>query len=445
VIAELIHRLRGSGLHGIRSQRSLWIHGGSVADFAAARELLKDLRRALPASYLLFTTADPSAAAWLRLRYPGHPVLPPPWNVAPSARWFFAQLDPVLLVWLGFDESLPLGALRGARRRGLPIFVADGRRPTSPSFALAAAALVDRFCVREPEVAAMLRSCGADADAIAVTGELAGEERGADGELPTLRCMRPLLDRVPRTVPADFHGRRRMRQLAKTGLGRWIAATRSQRRIPDWEALRRRLGSPDTILCLGNGPSSEDPAVRAVPHDCLFRVNHRWLARGVLTQPDMVFVGNLRTTLAVRGCVFGFRVVAKEREILLRHLLFGLRPDRIEHFTVERVPSLLDDRAWPANPTNGAIMVATAVMLRPKCLVIAGIDLFDDPRGGYPDDALSENDYLPGHGRGADLDVIEHALSRFEGDVVLLSPALERALRELRSASAREPGAGSAR
>jgi hypothetical protein len=65
-----------------------------------------------------------------------------------------------------------------------------------------------------------------------------------------------------------------------------------QRRIDDWQTLKRRLASPRTILCLGNGPTSELPELRDMAHDCLMRVNWRWQTRGMLTQPDVVFVGD---------------------------------------------------------------------------------------------------------------------------------------------------------
>ena len=52
---------------------------------------------------------------------------------------------------------------------------------------------------------------------------------------------------------------RRMHTLSRTALGRIVVANRCARRLNGWEALRQRLGCPETILCLGNGPSSEDP------------------------------------------------------------------------------------------------------------------------------------------------------------------------------------------
>jgi hypothetical protein len=253
-------------------------------------------------------------------------------------------------------------------------------------------------------------------------------EAPATGLHPVLRYLEgradPLADRSQR----GFHARRRTRLFAESTLGRRLASTRSHRSIRDWDSLRLRLGSPQTVLCLGNGPTSEDPAVLTVPYDCLIRVNHRWLDRGILTNPDVVFVGSLDTTLRVPACVFAFRNVRKEREILLRHLFFGLRFAQVEHFTVERMASVLDERKWPATITNGAVMVAAAVMLRPRRIVIAGIDLYRDPRGRYPGDDFAENDYMRGHDRNVELEVIELALSRFDGEVTLLSPNLEEEL-----------------
>ena len=52
-----------------------------------------------------------------------------------------------------------------------------------------------------------------------------------------------------------------------------------------------RLGHPHTILCLGNGPSSEAEALRQYTHEALFRVNHSWLRRPAFNQPQVVFTG----------------------------------------------------------------------------------------------------------------------------------------------------------
>ena len=55
----------------------------------------------------------------------------------------------------------------------------------------------------------------------------------------------------------------------------------------------RRLGEPKSILCLGNGPSSEDAGVERAGFDCLFRVNWIWQRRTRHSNPDVVFTADL--------------------------------------------------------------------------------------------------------------------------------------------------------
>src|SRR5690606_36999326 len=92
-------------------------------------------------------------------------------------------------------------------------------------------------------------------------------------------------------------------------------------RIDDLAGLRAALGHPGTILCLGNGPSSEDPEVGRVAYDCLFRVNDLWLKRGLLTRPHMVFTGSKGALVSVKGAIFGLHTVKSEARLLVAPLL----------------------------------------------------------------------------------------------------------------------------
>ena len=58
--------------------------------------------------------------------------------------------------------------------------------------------------------------------------------------------------------------------------------------IVQLDELRLRLGTPRHILCLGNGPSSEDARLKGCPFDCLFRVNWIWRDRGLYLNPNLV-------------------------------------------------------------------------------------------------------------------------------------------------------------
>jgi hypothetical protein len=200
-----------------------------------------------------------------------------------------------------------------------------------------------------------------------------------------------------------------------------------KRRIDDWKSLRVRLGAPRVILCLGNGPSSEDIRVRKAEHDCLMRVNWIWQRRGILVHPDIVFLYTPRGINKVSPCIYAFRNIDLEYAALLRGLLTrGPRP--IEYFTMERISSLIREGNWNARPSNGALMIAAGAALQPERLIVAGMDLFLHPDGKYPGDLRANNEYAAPHDRGVDLEVIRSGLREYNGELIIISRALRESL-----------------
>jgi hypothetical protein len=201
------------------------------------------------------------------------------------------------------------------------------------------------------------------------------------------------------------------------------------RRLPRYDtlaSLRAALGEPEEILCLGNGPSSADPALAEVAHDCLFRVNHLWLERGFLADADMVFTGGRGTIDHVPKGIFGLLSRESEGRLLVHLLLKALR-SRVGLVTVERLGLFLEAPEWRhLRPTNGAAMLAVATALQPRRLVISGVDLFSHPAGTYPGDARTPNAYTPGHDADSELEILLAALSGYRGELVILSEALEK-------------------
>lgn len=230
-----------------------------------------------------------------------------------------------------------------------------------------------------------------------------------------------------RRVVAAWRVRGLVQKMAGTRPGSWIVEKQSRRRIDTWDRLNERLGRPKTILCLGNGPSCEDPRLRDVRYDSLFRINYLWKRRGFLVDPDLVFVGNPATMREVSGCVFAFREIAVERAAVLANLL-RLRFAPPEIFTLQRAGSYAAGVDQYARPTNGSLMVVTAAALQPERIVIAGIDLFAHPDGRYPGDLGSRNQYGAMHARQTDLGLIRRALKEFRGEVVILGDILREAL-----------------
>jgi len=170
------------------------------------------------------------------------------------------------------------------------------------------------------------------------------------------------------------------------------------RKIPDVDALAKRLGRPRTILCLGNGPSSNtDAAVRAAAEaDAVFRVNHRWRTEGRIRRADAAFTGKPKSALALPGVLVITAGSDSAARILRAHAVRA----RFNRLTLGVADDLLPgfaDGYVGSKPTNGYVMLATALALKPRRLIVAGVDLFSHPEGAYPGDADTQNAYAPAH------------------------------------------------
>src|SRR5262245_17603316 len=177
---DLLHRL---GLFLPTTEQSLWVHGEGLGEFHAAGPLLRRLRDAHPGLRLVLTTSRPCTALWLGKHFPDAICLPPPWDVPGTARRFFSQLHPRLLLLLEFHDGFGPAVLKFARQAGVPVAVVNGRAlpPTGPlRFRAAgclgltwwAAGLIDRFCVQSEEMTARLTDWRVELQRVFVTGNL---------------------------------------------------------------------------------------------------------------------------------------------------------------------------------------------------------------------------------------------------------------------------------
>lgn len=206
------------------------------------------------------------------------------------------------------------------------------------------------------------------------------------------------------------------------------------RRLRTIDELAAHLSKPKTILCLGNGPSSEDPALASMPHDALFRVNHSWKSRGLLVKPDIVFCGGKPTMRAIDDAVFGLQTESAA-VALVSNRLFGPSMRRAVYFNANDMTDSLREFDWGhLRPTNGASMLATAVALAPERLIVAGIDLFSDPAGSYPGDTATANAYSPGHSRDRELAFLLALLDLYRGDLAIVGAVLNEEWRRHRAA-----------
>jgi len=345
--------------------RSLWIVGGEAAAVASAYAVVDAALAARP-GYRVILAAPRAARAALFRRWPHEILLPPP-AAAGLGRWIRA-LAPALVV-------IAPGAPAGLAERLAAAGVA-----TLP----AAAATAEAILARLPMVA-----------------------HGAVDPAS-----------LPAATPAATGG--------LGPLGRLVDPT-GRRRIPGLGELARRLGRPRAIVCLGNGPSSEDPRLAARAGDTVFRVNWIWRGRGLFARPDMVFTVDPDLPRGRPRPVLAFPTAAVARPILGRHALLAHPPTAGFTLLEDWLPAA---RPQPgtAYPTNGALMVAVAAALAPDRLTIAGIDLYRHPAGRYPGDAEAADGYGRQHSLDSDLAVIRAALAGYRGEVTILGEALAASL-----------------
>jgi hypothetical protein len=181
------------------------------------------------------------------------------------------------------------------------------------------------------------------------------------------------------------------------------------------------LGHPKSILCLGNGPSAEDPQLDGMDYDSLFRVNHRWLDRDILAQPDAVFTGAVDSVLAVgRNIVYGFIHDERAMRMVMRA---HQEVSALKFTSVEDLGFDLSAFS-PHQPTNGLLMLYTAITLNPEVLIVAGIDLFRDPRGAYPDPGQTPNHYTSAHDEDKELACLLSMLYHYKGELRIIGDAL---------------------
>ena len=427
------------GWVGFEGERSFWVLGHRQDEFEAAADLVEALMARYPRVDILLTAPQPATRTWLRRRFPRAVVLPPPLPLGFAAARIVLNLNVRGLMVLGAVEPADRAALRAANGRASPAVVCEAAGGDTVSEAVPER--IDHHFVASPASESRVAAAGVDAGRI--TRLPAGGAARSDAfmaVMPRLLAQDMKLIRSKQRPLRRFVERLALRCM-DSPLPRRLLAAKVQR-IDGVAALRQALDHPRTILCLGNGPSSEDPAIAEVRFDRLFRVNDMWLKRGLLTEPDMVFTGSKGALLSVKDAIFGLHTVKSEARLLvaplLRPLSWGFR-----YATIERLGLFISEPRWDAvRPTNGAIMLATAVALQPERLVISGIDLFSHPAGTYPGDTQTPNAYTPGHNAESELAVLLEALSLYRGELVILSAALRERWEAFRSAGRQGQGIG---
>jgi hypothetical protein len=408
LVGEIMARL---GLVPSQAERGLLLVGDDPSAFAAVRDLVAALKARDSRFHLLVGSAVPAAAAQLRTILPDVEQVAMPYGNPVSGDVFLRRLNIRLAVLLESPERTASAALLASlRRQAITVVTVSAR----------GAGRID------PQAPAARAS-----ERLVVIGNPATHSVPEGLPLPAVtdllaammaRDLKPLRqENSPLLAPA-----RSLVRLSREPEGRRVLAWRF-RRLTSVDELQERLGHPRTILCLGNGPSSESEALKRYPHDALFRVNHSWLKRPAFNRPDVVFTGGGPTMRAVSGAIFGLQAVGAEVRLASTR---GLNPlsRGCTFFNVHDLTGSLEAFDWGhLRPTNGASMLTVAVALAPARLIIAGIDLFQHPEGSYPGDSASANAYAPGHSRETELEYILGLLGSYRGELVIVGDVLAAA------------------
>jgi hypothetical protein len=415
---------------GIRaSAPSLLFLGDDQAAFEAIAPLLDRLARGEQRVDCFLSAADTTLRCWLEARFPGFITVPPPFGFDSVRAAYLRRLKVRTVILLEREAVLNPAYASNLKKRAIPLVLLSGRgvaylKPVARSgYAPELLVAVDRTADKADQGDTRLRLFQSD------TGQM-----DPSSAAEVLDLLIPLAGRnVKWTNRSDRQIRRWFGQKLFRALDSPSLSTRLRpyvQRFNTLEALAARLGNPRTILCLGNGPSSEDPRLNDVAYDALFRVNHSWMERGLFTGADVVFTGVQTTMRAVKTAIFGLQDEIGEKALLMNRGP-GMFKFPFQYFVMSRLGSYLTDFDWgPHRPTNGSAMIAATVALKPKRLVIAGIDLFQHPEGSYPGDKSTANAYTPAHTLDKELAFMFFHLDQFEGEIAIIGEALDHAWRE---------------
>jgi hypothetical protein len=398
---------------------SFCVYGADEALFHLFSATIAAIRDRHPRFRVALMAPDAKARMRLASRHPDATVIAPPAALDRLRATWAKRLMLKCFVVLGDLDEIDPRSLNALRRRAIPVVVIAGSCRFVRDGALWNQATADHYLLGKTAVGDP-RGTGIDPARVTVIEGIGPDAIQDSAVARIVDALSPFLARY-----AALERSRRphpLRQLEATLL-RLLPSTRI-RRLDTLAALRDALGAPQCIVCLGNGPSSEDRALLAFRYDALFRVKHRWLDRGFLAEPDMVFTGSMKTLRRVRHTIFGFSSVATEAMLLHKWLPRSLFRS-LTFFTPERAGTLPRYPSDTHVPTNGAIMLATAVALAPKSLIVAGIDLFSDPRGAYPDNDPTVNAYAAAHDARAELAFILQILDAYRGELLILGNVLQ--------------------
>jgi hypothetical protein len=399
------------GLLAKNRERTLWIIGASRDVFDQMAPTIAAVAIRHTRLTILLSSPDDRLLSWLESTFPFYRVRPMPLAMAATTRLFLLRSNIRVAAFLDGAAADRPHLLPSLTRLGISIIgltMGDIRAFTAAPRLVEACETIIR--VGEGKAASV-----SNPKIIGETG-VQVVERIAALMARDLKAVRAETVGTPKFAKAVLD---LTRSEGKQSLIAWRL-----RRYRNRDALADALNHPETILCLGNGPSSEDASLMALKYDALFRVNHMWMERGILAKPDAVFTGGSPTMRKVGHAIFGVNTDDAEARLVSTRTFNPARP-ATRFFRIADIAPAIATFGWGhLRPSNGACMIAAAIALRPKRLAIAGIDLFQHPLGSYPGDQSIPNAYSPGHSRETEIAFLLNQFDAYKGELILVGDIL---------------------
>jgi hypothetical protein len=410
---------------GVR-ERSLVFIANEIAAIEPIIDLIESLSTRDTRLHVVLASANPKVLAWLGQIFPSLSVLPLPYSNRLSSAIFLRQLKARVVAFVEAQAGIPKPLLSAIKALAIGTVTISGRTINELLVSGDLAAASEARVLVSDKAFSQGLPAGITFKTKDDLMEIFGIMMARD-----LKALRGagLLSRIATNAPMS---------LAASQHWRWLITWRVLC-LQNVEELKERLGSTKTIMCLGNGPSSEDPILETLDFDVLFRVNHSWLKRRIFVAADVIFTGGKPTMRAVKNTIFGVPTPEAER-FLLAVRSYNPAYRRTEFFNVNDMTTQIREFDWGhVRPTNGACMLAVAVALQPAKLIVAGVDLFQHPQGSYPGDRTTANAYSPGHSRDTELEFILHLFSIFLGELTIVGDVLGNAWEHYKKNNPKQP------
>lgn len=157
---------------------AIWIHGVSVGEVLAARELVNLIDREMPGIEVVLSTTTGSAQEAALRAYPGKLVFYYPLDFSFATRRVVDRIRPSLVLLM--ELELWPNFLLTASLRGMPVLLANGRMSAKSErdylrlqhFIPEPMDRVAHYCVQTEEYARRFRAVGVPTDRITITGNM---------------------------------------------------------------------------------------------------------------------------------------------------------------------------------------------------------------------------------------------------------------------------------